>query len=60
MKSIVTLLSVAFITTVGFTGCCTQGAQKTCPMTKKSCTAASSCCATSAATCPMTKKKSAQ
>lgn len=58
MKSIVTLLSVAILATVGFTGCCT--AQKTCPMTKKSCTAASSCCATTAATCPMTKKKSSQ
>ncbi|MBE2203191.1 MAG: hypothetical protein IAE94_02455 [Chthoniobacterales bacterium] len=65
MKSIVTILSVAILATAGFTGCATQkaqchsqGAQQTCPVTKKSCANVNSCSAKTAAECPMTKKKS--
>ncbi|MCK9589361.1 MAG: hypothetical protein WC076_01085 [Terrimicrobiaceae bacterium] len=59
MKSILTLLSVACLATIGFTGCsstCAKGTPKACLMTKKPCPAKTSCCATPPAACPMKKK----
>ncbi len=60
MKSILTLLTVACVATLGFTGCsspstCQSGTQKTCPMTKKACTSQTGCCASSTGTCPVKK-----
>jgi len=61
MKSIVTLLSIACISTFGLTACASNqkcASTKTCPMTKQACTSTKGCCAASAATCPV--KKSSQ
>lgn len=61
MKSIVTLLGIACLSTIGLTACASNQKcvpSKTCPMTKQACTSAKGCCATSAASCPV--KKSSQ
>ena len=58
MKSLLTLLAVACVATIGFTGCASsQGSKKPCPMMSKKCvTDKGSCCPTSSAACPMKKK----
>lgn len=56
MKSILTLLSVVCIASLGITGCCSTkqcpttkacpATSKTCPATKKACPTPSTCCST--------------
>ncbi len=67
MKSLLTLLAVAGIATIGFTGCASsQGSQKNCPLMPKKCTATKTCCcaakpcccASAPATCPKKKTTS--
>ncbi|MEI6277907.1 MAG: hypothetical protein WCQ16_00830 [Verrucomicrobiae bacterium] len=63
MKSILTLLSVVCVASLGFTGCASSPKKcchptKICPVTKKACCAKPGCCVPSTANCPV--KKTAQ
>ncbi|MEI8310454.1 MAG: hypothetical protein WCH98_06855 [Verrucomicrobiota bacterium] len=63
MKSLLTLIAVASIATIGFTGCASsQGSQKNCPLMAKKCSTTKPCCCPSStpAACPMKKKTSSQ
>ena len=63
MKSILTLLSVVCVASLGFTGCAASAKQcptkcpptQTCPMTKKPCASPNACCAKTPANCPAKK-----
>jgi len=52
MKSLLTLIAVAGIAAIGFTGCASsQGSQKNCPLMPKKCTATQTCCCAAKASC---------
>jgi len=64
MKSLSTLLTVACLATIGFTGCTTTAKQcpkKPCPMMTKKCVGDKNCCcSSSSAACPTKKNAPSQ